>query len=125
MKILVVEDNPTDYEMIEEALCSITDYFISIQREETLSEGLTKLKTNAFDVCLFDLQLPDSPIKNTLKVLDALAVETPVVVLSALSDPDVYSCRGIQANLSKNQITPTSLSNVCLYAKSKKRSESF
>ena len=88
LHIMIVEDNPGDYLLIEEYILEdVIKHIIKhiktlIEVKEELSQG------TLFDVILLDLSLPDSNgealVKEVLKAADGI----PVIVLTGYSDKD-------------------------------------
>lgn len=90
-RILVVEDNPADAEL----LC---DYFEAgrhqpasavVETVGRLSAALARLAERPFDVILLDLSLPDARGLEGLSALTARHPEVPVVVMTGLTDDRV------------------------------------
>ncbi len=94
MNILIVEDNPTDRELLIECLI---DSFLSEARFRTasnLEEAFGYLARTLdgepyFDVVLLDLQLPDSSGRNTFVAIHEGYPSLPIVVLSHNTDRDL------------------------------------
>jgi two-component system, NarL family, sensor histidine kinase UhpB len=79
--VLVVENNPTDVDLILKALSNSTPSTFRIELASRLSEALTRLKDDHVDVVLLDLELPGSQGLNTFRAVRSAAPRTPIVVL--------------------------------------------
>ena len=89
LHILLVEDHPGDARLIELLLDEETPGNYRLDRTSTLAATTARLERSRFDAILLDLQLPDSGGLETFQAVNALAFETPVIVLSGISDEDV------------------------------------
>lgn len=89
LHILLVEDHAGDARLIELLLDGETPGNYRLDRTATLAATTARLETSRFDVILLDLQLPDSGGLETFLAVNALAFETPIIVLSGISDEDV------------------------------------
>jgi DNA-binding NarL/FixJ family response regulator len=94
LKLLVVEDDPEDEQLICEALVEIEEdrlwinwYFASIVPVDRLEDALCCLASDSFDAILLNLSLPDSPalLESFLEV-SACTSSTPILVLA--DEPD-------------------------------------
>jgi signal transduction histidine kinase len=118
MKILVIEDNPNHYDIIESSLLA-SGSPITIRREDTFTSGMARIESNQFDVCLCDLQLPDSPIEQTIAYLSKKLCATPVIALTSLNSMDIASeliQNGVQDYLPKDEMSSANLIRACRYA---------
>lgn len=89
-RILLIEDNAGDARLIEHMLAQAPGLVCRLDWVDTLAAGVEHLKTQATDVVLLDLGLPESSGLETLKRLLALAPTVPtLVVLSGLNDEDM------------------------------------
>jgi len=88
-KLLVVEDNPGDAEIIR---ILVQDEFQPVVAE-TLHEARQLLKNSAFDVILLDMGLPDSDGLETVIHIRTTAPQLPLVVFTGLDDKET----GLQA----------------------------
>lgn len=83
MKILLLEDEA----MLSEA---ISEYLTSLGHRVTLnddgSEALERLKTEAFDLLVLDINVPGINGLELLEQLHALKIRTPAIYISALVD---------------------------------------
>lgn len=94
LKLLVVEDNLEDAELLCEALIEIEERRLwgtwrsaSIVQVEQLSDALDCLRRDWFDAILLNLSLPDSPVLlNSFLEVNAASRGTPIVVLADEDD---------------------------------------
>lgn len=119
LNILVVEDNPGDYFLIEEYL---SDEVLShnIYHVRTLTELKGKLLTNIpFDIILLDLSLPDSSGEALVKEVMYIANEIPVIVLTGYADRD-FGLRsvslGVADYLLKDELNAALLTKSTIYS---------
>ncbi|RVQ67517.1 response regulator transcription factor, partial [Croceicoccus ponticola] len=85
MRILLIEDEPTTARAIE--LMLTTDGFI-VYQTDLGEEGLDLGKLYDYDIILLDLNLPDMHGYDVLKKLRVAKVQTPVLILSGISEMD-------------------------------------
>lgn len=119
LKILLIEDNPDHVELIEDALKSMSDKQVEVCSEATLLTGVKRLREEQFDICFFDLKLPDSTIEQTVELLSNDTFGLPIVILSSLNSIDIAKDllnQGVQDYLPKDEITPPLLYRTCRYA---------
>ncbi len=83
LRVLLIEDNPGDANLIGRILRGSRDG-VSIHVETTtrLSDGLERLRQHPADAVLLDLHLPDSSGTQTLQILHQQFPDVPVVVLT-------------------------------------------
>ncbi|MCB0760986.1 MAG: response regulator [Flavobacteriales bacterium] len=89
VKILVVEDNLQDYIIFKEILGQIRDFFIHVEHAETLDQAIGLVRENEFDIVFLDLFLPDSFGQDTFTSLQNETLNSPIVILSGLSDKNI------------------------------------
>ncbi|MEG3858267.1 PAS domain S-box protein [Microcoleus sp. herbarium12] len=100
-KVLLVEDNQAEADLIEELLLETN---VSRQGSERLSVSCTDRLGKAqqilvgehFDVILLDLSLPDSQDLSTIVKIQEYSLNTPIVVLTAHNDEQL-AVQSIQA----------------------------
>ncbi|MEG4115893.1 ATP-binding protein [Microcoleus sp. N9_B4] len=119
IKILLVEDNPADADLLAELL----EVSVGVQWElvsvEFLHEAIAQLCKQPFDVVLLDLSLPDSRGLETLTRLREVAPDVPMVVMTGLDDEAIAleAVRlGAQDYIVKGQITTQLLVRTIRYA---------
>lgn len=127
LRILLVEDNPGDADLIEELLPIDGPVVFEVDCVARLSEALEKVGTERrFDIVLLDLGLPDSDGVETLSTMRRQAAELPIVVLTGNNDErtGLAAIRGgAQDYLIKGQINRSLLTRSINYAVERKRAE--
>lgn len=85
LNILVIEDNPGDYflvnEYLQEAFANAT-----VLHADTLQKGMDVLAGKHADVILLDLTLPDGMGINSFRTIYEKAKEIPVIILTGFGD---------------------------------------
>jgi PAS domain S-box-containing protein len=88
LHVLVVEDNPGDYILIQEYLQEQAAH-VTVSHARTFIEAKEKVKSGThFHAILLDLSLPDSSGESLVNEIVQLASSTPVIVLTGFSDED-------------------------------------
>ncbi len=90
MKVVLVEDNPTDQRLVQIALAEVASVEVELESVDNLA-GLQTAVTDGFepDVILLDLNLPDSTGLRTVKRVLEMVPRVPIIVLTGLSDEDL------------------------------------
>ena len=117
IKILLVEDSPTDVLLARDALKEFRQFTVAVT--ERLGKAIKLLTESQFDVVLLDLGLPDSQGLDTLITLRQRTPTMPVVVMTAKDDPELalQAVReGAQDYLVKNQVQVGVLGRSIRYA---------
>ena len=126
IRVLLIEDNPGDALLIEEALHDVPTPAFGLDHVDRLSLGLERLARGDIDVILLDLSLPDSHGLDTLTRTCAHAPTIPVIVLTGLDD-NVLEVRAVQSGaqdfLSKNALNGHLLARAIRYAIERKQAE--
>jgi diguanylate cyclase (GGDEF)-like protein len=87
IRVLLVEDSPTDGALLREALGGEPGgAAFAITTVPRLAEALAELSADEFDVALVDLGLPDNQGLDTFTALHQLHPTLPIIVLSELAD---------------------------------------
>jgi PAS domain S-box-containing protein len=119
IKILVVEDNPGDFVLIEDYLKEKNPLVI-ITHKRTFEETQHVIQTHStFAAILLDLSLPDSSGEKLVKDVLALSGTTPVIVLTGFSDKEfgIKSLSwGISDYLLKDELEPALLNRSISYS---------
>ncbi len=119
MKILAIEDNPADAEILRELLADQQGSLFEIKNVRTLAAAKSLVPGGEIDFILLDLGLPDSQGIGTLRAVRSLSSVIPIVVLTGFDDEETginALHEGAQDYLVKGQITGPSLSRSIRYA---------
>lgn len=88
-RILVVEDNLGDADLVAEHLSGVPGGNFELVHAKTLAQAQGWLQRDSCDVILLDIGLPDSRGLASLHALQGLAPEIPVIVLTGASDEEL------------------------------------
>ncbi|QQS47182.1 MAG: response regulator [Acidobacteriota bacterium] len=88
LKILLVEDDPLQAEIIG-AMLSSGAPDIAFEKSYSLEETLSRIREGAYDLLLLDLELPDCEGFETFERVHAAARRIPIVVLTATGNESV------------------------------------
>ncbi|RYG75417.1 hybrid sensor histidine kinase/response regulator [bacterium] len=126
LRILLVEDNPTDALLVEAALEEMTTVSPVLTHVESLAEAEEMLDENSFDVALVDLNLPDGSGLSNFERLQTASPQTPMIVLTGLNDEELAIeaiARGAADYLIKGATDAPLLERSTRYAIERKRNE--
>ncbi|HTJ83249.1 MAG TPA: hybrid sensor histidine kinase/response regulator [Polyangiaceae bacterium] len=118
-KVLLVEDNPGDAELIMDLIESPNGEPDEVTHAVTLAEALRRLSEAAADVVLLDLRLPDASGVECVNAIIAHAGDAPIVVLTGVDDDALArTCleAGAQDYLSKQEVRRQTLRRAIGYA---------
>ena len=119
MKILVIEDNPADVEMIRELLSDLAGSSFDIVCADRFSTAIPYLTEGGIDIILLDLGLPDCQGLDTLCRVRNHVTEVPIVVLTLLDNEETGLSalkEGAQDYLVKGQMNGPSIARSLRYA---------
>ncbi len=125
VRLLLVEDNIGDYVLVSEYLKLVLPGS-RLVHNKTLSAAVQSLNKESYDIILLDLTLPDSNGVDSIKEIVALAMGTPVIVLTGFSDKQfgIESLKlGVQDYLIKDEVTPAILLKSISYSKERKKNQ--
>jgi DNA-binding response OmpR family regulator len=108
VKVLLVEDSPSDARLIQETLLGSSPGGFEVSLTGRLDAALARLQAERFDVILLDLGLPDCMGIDTLVRISAAAPQMPIVVLTG-ADDEAISLEAIRrgARITSSRATPT------------------
>ena len=89
LQVLLIEDNPGDARLVEEALSDTRFARWQVSWRQTLSDGLELLGQEGFVAVLLDLTLPDCTGAETIARVQSAAPWMPIVVLTGNDDPSI------------------------------------
>lgn len=90
LEVLLIEDSPSDAELLTELLHDQGAEPIELTWVTTMTEGVERLAQEGFDTVLLDLGLGETEGLDTLEAFqDATPREIPIVVLTGLDDTEI------------------------------------
>jgi len=96
-KILIIEDDTLLVEELSEQLLMHEEF--DVISAETASAGLAAAKSEAPDLILLDIGLPDQDGRETCKLMRKAGVTTPIIILTG-ADSDADTILGLEAGAS-------------------------
>ena len=124
MRILLLEDDPAFGELVQIHLHRAIGGGVEIVHEIRLTDAVTQLDSEHFDVALVDLHLPDSAGIGTVRTVHAAAPTLPIVVLTSQTD-DELGLRALRAGaedyLQKDEVDRPTLRRVLRHAMERRR----
>jgi PAS domain S-box-containing protein len=123
--ILVIEDNPGDYALVEEFLFEQKKE-LNLQHAITFKEAKSILTTeeNKIDVILLDLSLPDKVGIELINEIVLISQSTPIIILTGYENLQfgVKSLAlGVSDYILKDDLTPQMLYKSILYSAERKK----
>ena len=126
IKLLLIEDNKADCELIKIKLDTSKIIKFKITYTERLISGLKLLETEKFDIILLDLGLPDSIGLESFKSILTEHPAIPIIVLTGLANEKIgieAIKYGAQDYLVKGEFTGKLLARAIQYAIERKKVE--
>ncbi len=123
IRVLLVEDEPIDAELIRRALAEAGPRRYSVVHVETLASACEQMAAGAVDAVLLDLNLPDAHGSEAVRTALSAAPTVPIVVLTGSSDAALAAMilrEGAQDYLVKGQPNNV-IQRAILYAIERKR----
>jgi len=126
LKVLIIEDDIADFELIYEYLNTNGNNY-EITHKTNLTEGISELSEgNVYNVVLLDLGLPESSGRDTLEQILKLEIECSLIIITGLDDTKLAHeamQRGVQDYILKNHLTSFNLQRVIEYAVERTKSD--
>jgi diguanylate cyclase (GGDEF)-like protein len=126
VKILLVEDNKFDAQIVTRVLQDPVRVPCDLTHVKTLDSALDRLSAESWDVVVVDLSLPDASGPNAVKTISLNYDEIPIVVLSGNSDDEFATemiRTGAQDFIVKDVRSDMSLPRVINFAVERKANE--
>lgn len=95
LKILLIEANPKDVRLVQEALSKVDIAQFELVQVGQLSKAIQYLPERQFDVILLDLSLPDNQGLDTFTKMYAQAPDLPIVILIDIEN-EVLALQAVQ-----------------------------
>jgi len=105
--VLLIEDEPADAKLIQDALASTVDSAFRVEWVTRLSDALERLGSERFEVVLLDLSLPDGKGLEAFDQVFQAAPDSLILVLSGLTDEETARqamARGAHDYFSKGHV---------------------
>jgi signal transduction histidine kinase/DNA-binding NarL/FixJ family response regulator len=126
LSALLVEDNAADAELIATRLerSSPADVPIDLTRRTTVAAACSELRERNFDIVILDLTLPDARGLEALYMVRGCSPQTPVIVLTGLSDQNL-ALQALRAGAQDYVLKPppegATLARILRYASERQR----
>lgn len=108
IRVLLVEDQPSNAELVREMLSVDMTSSFEFTDAWCLRDALEKLGRASFDVVLLDLGLPDSDGPEAIREIHAFAPDAPIIVLTGQDDEKIATealREGATGYLRKHEMT--------------------
>lgn len=118
IRLLLLEDNPDHVDLFLANLEMTSFASAQVDSYESLSEGLSCLKKDPYDLVFIDLSLKDSVVVNTLGQLKNIAATCPVIVITSLDDKETLLDiihKGADDCLPKSELSDFTLERIIHY----------
>jgi len=126
IRVLVVEDNPEDFQILQVLFGKIKHHRYELENATSLSKALGLLRERRHQAYLVDYQLgPDSGLE-FLKEALALKCEAPVILLTGYGDHEMdlkAMALGAADFLNKNKLDPDLLERSIRYSLERRKAE--
>ena len=83
--VLYIEDDEDDF-ILTSQLLKDADQPFRIEWQQTLQSGIEAIASNAFDIVILDLSLPDSSGWETFTTMREQAPDLPIILMTGLED---------------------------------------
>lgn len=126
IKILLIEDNPADVELVKEMIDDVKSVQFEFSHFDKLGPALDFLSNRSVDIILLDLSLPDAHGIDTVIRTRTVLPGVPIVVMSGLGDEETAIKavhEGAQDYLVKGQVDSSLLVRSVLYSIERKQAE--
>jgi diguanylate cyclase (GGDEF)-like protein len=121
-RVLLVEDNEGDAELVTEYLSEIWGAMVS--RATRVEDAARAIRDHSYHFILSDLTLPDARGLDAVRRLQPLAPDTPFIVLTGIDDEDLALQavqQGAQDYLVKGRLDAPSLRRTLRHARERKQ----
>lgn len=118
IRLLIIDDDRLQHRLVQEAVKTFRSGPYTVEWASTFQEGVNQLMTGGFNACLLDYSLGESDGLALLRDVRSRNNHTPVIFLTATSDPAVDQAAldaGALDFLVKGQVTPDTLERSLRY----------
>ena len=124
LNILIIEDNPDDFLLLEEVLKASVEVSFKIFHDERMAKAKITAKTHPIEVAAIDLSLPDSFGLETFTTFHEAFPNIPVVIITASRNHELALAAvkiGAQDYLFKGEPSATAIIRTLRYAVERQR----
>lgn len=124
MKVLLIEDDAIDAEIVQNSLDSAGEFGFELVHVLRMSEAAERLRAESFDLVLLDLSLPDGDGLTLVERIQSIEKAVPIVILTGREGKGIAveaMQRGVQDYLSKGDLNPENLARAMRYAVERQR----
>ena len=89
LKIILIDDSPTDREITGELLKSVEEFNIELEAAQTGMEGLEKIGKNRFDLIILDYKMPGMTGLDFMNKLKQKKIDIPVIMATGEGDTKI------------------------------------
>jgi len=86
IKVLLVEDSPTDIRLLQEELSQVWEYAFDITTKDNLEKAIEAACGTRYDIVLLDLNLPDSSGLDTITRFARECPQAPIIILTGMEE---------------------------------------
>lgn len=122
LRILLIEDKPSDVLLIKKMLAAVVDH--TLEQVNRFAAGLERLTQGNIDVILMDINLPDSEGIVSVKEICNRFPHLPLLILTGFPDEEMgirAIQEGAQDYLVKGRINAEALGRILRYSIERKR----
>ncbi|MBI4115894.1 MAG: response regulator [Candidatus Omnitrophica bacterium] len=127
VKVLLLEDNPRDAQLVREALARTRDSSFSLEQTDRLSVAIQRLTSGGIDVVLTDLALANRQGLSAFLRIRAHASSVPIVVMADTLEDQRLAVKalheGAQDFLVKREFDEKTISRVIRHAIERKQAD--
>ena len=126
IKILLLEDSPSDARLVQGALAGASGENFEVTWIDRLDAAIEKTREFPFDIGLVDLGLPDSVGENTYLSIMKTAPKLPLIVLTGIANETLGAeaiHRGVQDYVVKGTVDGKTMARSIRYAIERKKAE--
>ncbi|HBG25503.1 MAG: hypothetical protein A2Y10_14540 [Planctomycetes bacterium GWF2_41_51] len=126
IKVLLVEDDDGDIILTRSLLCNSHTFEFVVESAKKLSDAITHLNDQAFDLALLDMGLPDSSGIDTVQRIRQTNQHLPIVVLTGFNDEETGRLaiqNGASDYLIKDNLSGDTLIRTIIFSIERKQAE--
>jgi CheY-like chemotaxis protein len=118
IRILCIEDNEDDFEIIKRSLHKTIGEAVILERAPTAKEGLSKLREGDYHLIILDYNLPDMNGVSMMKAMRSEGLTIPIILLTGQGDEKVAvdaMKQGAADYITKSELTTETLGNAIMH----------